>query len=394
MFAFVIWDSQTNHVFAARDQVGVKPLYYHFEDGLLVIGSELRTIMEHPAVDKRLDEAGVLEYLAFGHASLGRTIVENVHTLPPGHSLTLEGGHLRVTEYWDALPAAMPAPDPGAVESALLKLLDESVAASLVSDVPLALMLSGGFDSSTVARLAVDHVPASDLLAYSVAFGRHDDEAEAAGRFARELGIQHRTLSFDKAGLAARFETWAETMDVPCSNPTWLAVTEIAAAAREDGIKVLIGGDGGDELFGGYSRWMKYLRFHDRLWSNVPPGVRAKLGGALQGRTKGLARDIAGRARLRVGELFIGSRPFHEDQLARSRRSALGRVPRALLAGRFDPRSAQGVRCQGPRRRLSDLDVVRVDEDAPRRRLPRADGQDGDAGVRGGPRASARSPPR
>lgn len=316
MFAFVIWDSKTNKVFAARDQVGVKPLYFHFNDGLLVVASELRSMVDHPAIEKRLDEQGVLEYLSFGHASLGRTIVEGVRTLPPGHLMTLEHGRLEVSEYWDAVPAVMPAPDPATVEASLLDLLDQSVGASLVSDVPLALMLSGGFDSSTVARLAINHISPTDLFSYSVAFGQADDEADAAARFARELGIGHRTLSFDKKGLAARFETWATTMDVPCSNPTWLAVSEIAAAARSDGIKVLIGGDGGDELFGGYTRWMKYLRFHDRIWDNAPSALRKAMGRALEGRARGLARDIATRART-GGELFIGSRPFHDDQLER-----------------------------------------------------------------------------
>jgi asparagine synthase (glutamine-hydrolysing) len=314
MFAFAVWDSQTNDLFAARDQLGVKPLYFRTEGGFIILTSELRTMVEHPAVDKKLDVRGVLEYLAFGHASLGRTIVEDVHTLPPGHALRLRGGRLEIFEYWDALPAAMPAPDPATVEDTLLGLLDQAVASSLVSDVPVALMLSGGVDSSAVARLAVDHMNPSDLLTYSVAFGREDDEAGAAARFAADLGIRHRTLGFDQKELAAWFEKWATTMDVPCSNPTWLAVSAIAAAAREDGIKVLIGGDGGDELFGGYTRWMKYLKFHDRVWSPTPSGLRSATGNVIERRSHGLAKDIARRARSGK-QLFIGSRPWHEDAL-------------------------------------------------------------------------------
>ena len=339
MFAFIIWDRKTNGLFAARDQMGVKPLYYSSEDDLLILASELRTMVEHPAIAKRLDLEGVLEYLAFGHASLGRTIVQGVRTLPPGHALSLENGELKIFEYWDVLPAAFPAPDPATVEGTLLELLNNAVAGSLVADVPLALMLSGGLDSSAVARLAIDHVNASDLLAYSVAFGQQDDEAEAAARFAKELGIQHRTLAFDKEDLARHFDNWATTMDVPCSNPTWLAVSAIASAARNDGIKVLIGGDGGDEIFGGYTRWMKYLKFHDRAWDAAPPSVRSRLGRVLERRSKGLTRDIARRA-ASGGQLFVGSRPFHEDDLA-----ALAGPAATQLLARWSPEnSIDGLR--------------------------------------------------
>ena len=316
MFAFVIWDAKENSLFAARDQLGVKPLYYFDDGGLLVLASELRTMLEHPFIDKRMDVEGVLEYLAFGHTSLGRTIVDGVRSLPPGHALEVRDGILRTFEYWDALPPALPPPDPATVETTLLDLLNEAVASSLVSDVPLALMLSAGLDSSTVARIATDHVNPSDLLAYSVAFGQEDDEAYAAARLAADLGMAHRTISFSQHDLAGHFDEWSETLDVPCSNPTWLAVSAIAAAARADGIKVLIGGDGGDEIFGGYNRWMKYLRFHDYVWRRSPTGARRGIGRAVRRMTGGLAGDISRRA-ASGGDLFVGSRPFHDDQLQR-----------------------------------------------------------------------------
>ena len=199
--------------------------------------------------------------------------------------------------------------------------------ASLVSDVPLGVMLSGGVDSSAVAALAVRHVSGQELKSYSVAFGRPDDESVAAARLAEQLGMRHRTLRVSEVEVRAEFESWLSDLDYPAGNPTWIASAFIAHAAREDGIKVLLSGDGGDELFGGYTRWMKYLRFHDMVWSRVPRVARRLGGRATRNLVGGLAGDIARRASTDRG-LFVPSRPFHDDLLERS----LGPVGTAAAA--------------------------------------------------------------
>jgi asparagine synthase (glutamine-hydrolysing) len=314
MFAFVVWDRATGELFAVRDQIGVKPLYWAMSDGVFTATSEMRAMLRHPALRPRLDPAAVVEYLAFGHNCHDRTLVEGVHTLPPGHALTVRDGQITVGEYWDLLPPE------GCLEAAgsqeLLELLDQAVAASLVSDVPLSLMLSGGLDSSAIAALAARHVDPAELTAYSVSFGLETDESSAAARLASDLGMRHRELLLTKEQLAGAFDAWVESMDVPSANPTWIAVSHIARAVHEDGTKVLLSGDGGDELFGGYDRWMKYLRFHDQVWRRTPAGVRRAGGRLGQPFLRGLAGDIGRRAR-DGGELFVGSRPFHDDDLRR-----------------------------------------------------------------------------
>ena len=195
MFAFAVWDSETGELFAARDQIGVKPLYYRLENGLFTAASEVRPLLAREGRAPALDPAGVVEFLAFGCSVGERTVVDGVRRLLPGHLLWLRSGRLDVREYWDVIPPEGAAPALHRAPAELLALLDEAVAASLVSDVPLGLMLSGGIDSSAVAALAARHVPASELTAYSVAFGRADDEVAAAARFARELGLRHRTIS-------------------------------------------------------------------------------------------------------------------------------------------------------------------------------------------------------
>jgi asparagine synthase (glutamine-hydrolysing) len=319
MFAFVIWDRETGELVAARDQVGVKPLYYSFTDGLFVAASELRTILHHPALRPKLDLEGVVEYLAFGYTLGERTLIEGIHKLEPGHALRLRDRRLETIEYWDALPPEGMSSDgrsQSELEEELVALLEESVSAAMVSDVPVSLMLSGGLDSSTVAVLGARASKPSELTAYSVSFGLESDESPAAARLATDLGIRHRELVLTHEDLRLSFESWLAGMDIPSANPTSVAISHIARAVHEDGTKVLLSGDGGDELFGGYNRWMKYLRFHDQLWGRFPRPLRRIAGGASAPFLNGLAGDIARRAR-EGGDLFVGSRPFHDDDLDR-----------------------------------------------------------------------------
>jgi asparagine synthase (glutamine-hydrolysing) len=344
MFALVICDRETGELVAARDQIGVKPLYYMFEDGLFLAASEMRTMLGHPAVSRRLDLASVVEYLSFGYTLGERTLVEGIYKLAPGHALRLRDGRLEEIEYWDALPPEAP-PSEGMLGEELIGLLDEAVAGALVSDVPISLMLSGGLDSSAVAVLAARHVPPSELTAYSVSFGLPTDESPAAARLAAELGIEHRELLLTKEILEDAFENWIASIDVPSANPTGVAVSHIARSVHEDGTKVLLSGDGGDELFGGYNRWMKYLRFHRQVWSRMPHNLKRAAGKAVSPLAPGLAGDIARRAG-EGGDLFVGSRPFHDDDLARylgpeGRKAAAASHPErgiVELRERFDAR--------------------------------------------------------
>jgi asparagine synthase (glutamine-hydrolysing) len=348
MFAFVIVDGESGEIIAARDQVGVKPLYWSMVDDLLVAASELRTLIAHPHLRPKLDPAGVVEYLAFGHTSGERTLVEGVRKLPPGHALRVRDGVAQVFEFWDPLPPDREPLD-GDLEAELRERLDEAVISSLVSDVPISMMLSGGLDSSTIAVLAARHGRPADMTAYSVSFGLPDDESSAAARLAGDLGIRHHEILLTAEILAEGFDDWLADLDVPCANPTWVAVSHIARAVREHGGKVLLSGDGGDELLGGYSRWMAYLRFYERAWRPMPAPVRRLAGLTAKPFARGLAGDIARRAR-DGGELFVGSRPFHDDDLAAylgpvGRQALDGAPPEAPVAAlrrRFDERMPDG----------------------------------------------------
>lgn len=343
MFGFVVWDDERRELLAARDHMGVKPLYYVLADGLFIAASELRTILAHPVVRPKLDPAAVVEYLAFGFVAGDRTLIDGVRKLPPGHALRIRDGRVDVFEYWDVLPPA--ALDGHSFDEQLLEQLEAAVAASLVSDVPLSLMLSGGLDSSAIAALAARHANPDDMTAYSISFGLPDDESAAAARLARDLGLRYRDIRLTEATIRDEVGGWLDALDVPTANPTWIAVSAIARAARENGVKVLLSGDGGDELFGGYNRWMTYLRFHDLVWTRVPKNLRRAGGVVVRPLLRGLAGDIARRA-AEGGDLFVGSRPFHDDDLRRflgpvAREAAAEQPPEtavARLRRRFDER--------------------------------------------------------
>jgi asparagine synthase (glutamine-hydrolysing) len=350
MFALLLWDSETRVLLAARDHIGVKPLYYTVSQGTFIAASELRTLIAHPAVTPELDPAHVVEYLSFGFVAGAGTLLDGVFKLEPGHFLRVEDGSLRTAEYWDALPVERTneRSEHDSLEE-LRRRLDAAVSGALVSDVPVSLMLSGGLDSSAIAALATKRARAADLTAYSVAFGLPTDESAVAARLASDLGIRHREILLTRQSLAEGFDQWLTEMDLPSANPTWMAVSAIAAAVLGDGNKVLLGGDGADELFGGYNRWMTYLRFHDRYWSRIPSVGRRAIGTGARPFARGLAGDIARRAGS-GGQLFVGSRPFHDDDLHRylgpvARDAARRRPPETLigeLREQFDTRQPGG----------------------------------------------------
>jgi asparagine synthase (glutamine-hydrolysing) len=314
MFAFVIFDRASHGVFAARDPIGVKPFYYVDRDGMFVACSELRPLLAYPGLRPTLDPAAVVEFLSFGDNPGEETLVKGVKKLLPGHCVETRDHRVAITEYWDALTPMPPSSGDGATE--LLSMLESAVDEALVSDVPVGIMLSGGIDSSAMTALATRHVDPSTLTAYSVAFGRPDDEVDVAARLTQDLGVRHRVLFLSEDEIVREFDTFLDHVDYPSGNPTWIALSFIAQAACADGIKVLLSGDGADELFGGYNRWMKYLRFHDWIWSRIPTRGRRVAGSATRRWARGLGGDIARRASTGDG-LFVPSRPFHDDLLAR-----------------------------------------------------------------------------
>ena len=256
MFAFALWDGKARKLFLARDRVGIKPLYYtQTPDGLL-FGSELKAILAHPNVPRRVNPVALDEYLTFEYVPSPHTIFEGIYKLPPGHKLVFDGETPRVDPYWDMpLRLSETAPlcqDDAACEAELLGVLRGVVEMEMIADVPVGVLLSGGIDSSTVAALMCQVAPGS-VQSFSITFDDPSfDESSHAKQVAEHLGTQHHERHLTPRHVFDLLPTVAEFMDEPLADSSLIPTTLLAQYVREH-VKVALGGDGGDELFAGYS---------------------------------------------------------------------------------------------------------------------------------------------
>jgi asparagine synthase (glutamine-hydrolysing) len=271
MFAIAIWDSRDGTLLLARDRVGIKPLHYTVAGDRLYFGSEIKSILaaiEAPA----LDLAALDHYLSFLYTPRDATIFAGIRKLPPGHALRWRRGEIDVTRYWQ-MPAdeRMPASEGEAVE-ALREVLRDAVRSHLMSEVPLGAFLSGGVDSSLVVALMAEASP-RPISTFSIGFDDPQfDELDHARVVARHFGTDHHEFVVKPDALAI-IDDIIEHFDEPFGDwsaiPTWY----VSEMARRH-VTVVLSGDGGDELFGGYDRYFPHPRVaaFDR-WS--PPGTRA-----------------------------------------------------------------------------------------------------------------------
>jgi asparagine synthase (glutamine-hydrolysing) len=255
MFALVLWDAERQTLFAARDRMGEKPLYYAERPGAFVFGSELRALLAHPEVAATLDLHGFSRYLTHGYIPDPHTILEGIFKLPPGHSLTVASGKARVVRYWDIPFGTARVAGPRSAEGwgeALWDALCTSVRHRLVSDVPVGVFLSGGIDSSAVTAAAVAVDPGRTFQTFSIGF---DEPSYSEERFARlvaeRLGTEHHQFAFTSAEAAAMIERLGTLLDEPLADPAFLPTVHLARHVRAT-VTVALGGDGGDELLCGY----------------------------------------------------------------------------------------------------------------------------------------------
>jgi len=264
MFVFAVWDRAKGRVLIGRDRLGIKPLYYTLlEDRTLVFGSELKAVIAHPKVQRRLNAAALDLYLTLEYIPAPHSIFEGIFKLPAGHTLAYKDGEVAVQKYWDIGPeAAGPGSDgadrgkPPRLEEAMDRLYDllkESVKLRLVSDVPLGAFLSGGIDSSTIVGL-MRELGASPLKTFSIGFKDQSyNELEYARAIARRFETDHEELILEPKALELT-EKLIRHLDEPFGDfsifPTYL-VSEMARAK----VTVALSGDGGDEVFGGYEHY-------------------------------------------------------------------------------------------------------------------------------------------
>ncbi|MED4957377.1 asparagine synthase (glutamine-hydrolyzing) [Paenibacillus macerans] len=291
IFAFAVWDSVRQHVFFARDRLGVKPLFYSEVDGTLIFGSEPKAILQHPKVRPVVGAEGLAEIFVIGPARTpGHGVYKDLKELRPGHVMIYSRSGLRKYAYWK-LEAEPHTDDVETTAAAIRRLLQDTLERQLISDVPVCTLLSGGLDSSALTALAVDyykrtgqgrvHTYSIDYVDNDKHFKAHSYQPGADGpwikRMVEELGTEHHAITFDTPELIAALPDSTVARDMP-------GMTDIDASlllfCREikKGATVAISGEAADEVFGGYP-WFhreELLNSGTFPWS-VATGLRADL---------------------------------------------------------------------------------------------------------------------
>jgi len=257
MFGFAVWDNRERELFIARDRLGIKPLYYTIQQNQLIFGSEIKAILQHPAVSPGLNHRALSEYLSLKYVPSPRTMFADIHSLPPGHQIHVRRGELHVSRYWDVsfAKSSVKRTDEEWTDE-LLELLRESVRLRLRSDVPFGAFLSGGLDSSTIVALMAEALD-EPVQTFSVGFAseREDaDELPYAKVIADRFGCTHRTFKITAQNFLDYTEKVLWHLDQPIADQATVATHMVAKLARKH-VKMVLTGEGGDELFAGYARY-------------------------------------------------------------------------------------------------------------------------------------------
>ncbi|HEX4346655.1 MAG TPA: asparagine synthase (glutamine-hydrolyzing) [Vicinamibacterales bacterium] len=341
MFGLAIWDAKERSLLLARDRIGIKPLYWAIAQGRLYFASELKSILRTGDVPRDLDLDALNHYLSFLYTPPDQSIFTAVHKLPPGHTLRWCDGRVSVERYWRQPAEETFAGDEREAVAALRDVLSDAVRSHLVSDVPLGAFLSGGIDSSVVVGLMAE-ASSQPVKTFSIGFDDPAfDELEPARKVARHFGTDHHELVVTPDGVSI-LDRVIQHFDEPFADssalPTWY-VSEMASQH----VTVVLSGDGGDELFGGYDRYLPHARV--AAFDRYSPGglrrVAAMAADHLPHGTRGknflrhVARDDRGRYIDAIRFFAADEKPqlLELDVLARLSRSD----PEAQAFARFAP---------------------------------------------------------
>ena len=260
MFAFALYDPKKQEIFLARDRMGEKPLFLFIDNNKILFASELKALMAMPEMPRQVNLGALEHLLAYGYTSRQHCILEGYSKLPPAHAITINLQSLAIKkwQYWSApsFETQLNKPNEPALLNELQQVLETAVGRQLIADVPVGILLSGGVDSSLVTALAVQK--ADHVHTYNVSFpGTAEDESEFAKEIAQYFGTQHTTIPAEAASvewlpmLAAQF-------DEPMTDQSLIPTYMLCRMVRKH-CTVALGGDGADELFGGYHRYQRMI---------------------------------------------------------------------------------------------------------------------------------------
>lgn len=344
MFAFGIYDLQRRIIFLARDRAGEKPLFYRLANDRLVFASELKALLADPEFPRQLDAVSLDCYLAYGYVPADRCILRGVNKLPPASALSFDLGNgvVRTWRYW-TLPEScedrdeIEASDEAGLLDEMEQLLEESVRRQLVADVPVGVLLSGGVDSSLITAMAVR--TASRVKTFTVGFPGYGsfDETAHARLIARHFGTEHVELEAGAASVDL-LPQLARQFDEPIVDSSMIPTHLLSALVRGH-CTVALGGDGGDELFGGYGHYNRMLGLQRRFgW--IPLRMRRVVSHMA---TSALPTGFRGRGWLQsLGEDLSGCLPLAAPLFSSSERRRLAGTDLDTLDR--DRRGAEAIR--------------------------------------------------
>jgi asparagine synthase (glutamine-hydrolysing) len=282
MFGLAIWDDRTQTLLLARDRAGEKPLFYTRTGGEVLFASELQCLLQHPDVSRELDRVAIDEYLTLGYIPEPRTPFAAVRRVPAGTYMLFRGATEETVRYWDPAAFAIDRIDPAEAVRETQRLIERAVTKQVMSDVPVGVFISGGLDSSVLATLASQTIGVDKVHTFSAQFAEESyDESGDAAVLAKQMRTRHVPVRTDEETLHEALRNVTTRIAEPLADPAILPTFLLARTAREH-VKVILSGEGADELFGGYPTYLghKIAPKYEALPSFVRAGVR-KLAFAL-----------------------------------------------------------------------------------------------------------------
>ena len=306
MFSFAIWDTRNRTLFMARDRFGKKPLHYLHDNEKFVFGSEIKSILRHPGVHAEVHRPAIINYMAYGYVPDPDTMFKGIHKLPPGHVLTWQDGKIKTRQYWD-LDFNPDNPSKGDVfyYNEADRLLHEAVKIRMISDVPLGAFLSGGIDSSLVVAMMARQ-SSEPVKTFSIGF---DDDQYNELPYARMVAQRYGTEHYEEIVNPDAEEVISDLVkvfDEPFADSSAIPTYYVSRLARRH-VTVALSGDGGDEIFAGYDR---YLDWPVTRYTDLIPQVMRKLvfGSLSQVLPDGVwGRNTMGYLSLSPDERYIGA---------------------------------------------------------------------------------------
>ena len=279
-YGIAIWDATREQLVLVRDRIGVKPLYYYFKDGRFIFASEIKAILQHPAVTPDIDEKALYHYLTFLTTPAPSTLFRDIHKLPAGHLLILSrDGSLQIRQYWDALPPEQPIQRSDEEHKAeILRLLRDSIGKRMMSDVPFGVFLSGGVDSSAnVALMSEQMTRPVDTFTVGFSDAEYLNELGSARRIAKQFGTNHHEVIISEKEMQDFLPGLVFHQDEPIADPVCVPLYYVSKLARDSGTIVIQVGEGADEIFSGYENYVRHLRIYENFWrhaENLPLALR------------------------------------------------------------------------------------------------------------------------